>query len=65
MAYKFKNSHGKTYFLHSKQVTLKNGLTRAIHFFAKEERAGAVGAVPNGFEVSETRNGLPVLKRAV
>lgn len=64
MAYAFRNSRGKTYFLHSKQVTLKNGLTRLVHFFAKEERAGAVNAVPDGYQVSETKNGLPVLKKA-
>ena len=64
MAFAFQNSRGKTYFLHSKEVTLKNGLTRSVHFFAKEERAGAVDAVPSGYQVSETRNGLPVLKKA-
>ena len=63
MAFSFTNSKGRTYFLHRKDTTLKNGRTQTIYFFAKEEKEGALDAVPNGYKVSESRNGLPVLKK--
>ena len=64
MAFSFTNSKGKSYLLHSKITTLKNGNSQTIYFFAKEERDGSLDAVPDGYEVSESKNGLPVLKRS-
>ena len=64
MAFSFTNSKGKSYILHSKTTTLKNGNSQTIYFFAKEERDGSLDAVPDGYEVSESKNGLPVLKRS-
>ena len=65
MAYAFKNSKGQTYYLHSKDVTLKNGRHQMIYFFAREARSGSLDAVPAGYEVMETkRTGMPVLKRS-
>ncbi len=63
MAFSYTNSKGKTYILHHKQTTLKNGSQQTIYFFAKEAKEGALDAVPAGYEVSESRNGLPVLKK--
>jgi hypothetical protein len=63
MAFTYTNSQGKTYTLHGKEATLKNGYTRTLYFFAKEEKEGALDQVPDGYEVSETKNGLPVLKK--
>ncbi|MCC6602625.1 MAG: hypothetical protein IT327_05415 [Anaerolineae bacterium] len=63
MAYSFKNSKDRTYYLHRKETTLKNGRTQTIYFFAKEVKDGALDAVPDGYKVSESRNGLPVLKK--
>jgi hypothetical protein len=63
MAYQYTNSKGRTYFLHSRDTTLKNGKKQTIYFFAKEEKDGALNDVPKGYEVSESKNGLPVLKR--
>jgi hypothetical protein len=64
MAFSYKNSKGQTYYLHNKMVTLKNGITRPIYFFARDVREGAVDAVPAGYEVVETqRTGMPVLRR--
>lgn len=63
MAYAFTNSKGRTYFLHKKDTTLKNGRTQTIYFFAKEVKDGALNSVPQGYVVSESRNGLPVLKK--
>jgi hypothetical protein len=64
MAYSFTNSKDRTYFLHKRDTTLKNGRQQTIYFFAKEVKDGALDSVPDGYEVSESRNGLPVLKKA-
>jgi len=37
---------------------------RRFIFFAKEKKAGVLEAVPQGYKVDETANGLPVLKKA-
>jgi hypothetical protein len=64
MSYSVKNSKGTTYYLHQRETTLKNGRNQTIYFFAKEPKAGALDSVPSGYKVSETKNGLPVLKKA-
>jgi hypothetical protein len=64
MAYSFTNSRGKTYFLHAKARALKSGKQQLLYFFAGKTGAGALDALPKGYVVSETKNGLPVLKRA-
>lgn len=64
MAYSYTNSKDRTYFLHKRETTLKSGKTQTIYFFAKEVKDGALDAVPAGYVVSESKNGLPVLKKA-
>jgi hypothetical protein len=64
MAYSHKNSKGVTYYLHSSKTTLKSGKEQTLYYFAKEVKAGALDAVPAGYTVSESKNGLPVLKKA-
>jgi hypothetical protein len=65
MAFSYTNSKGQTYYLHKKDVTLKNGRQQTIYFFAREVRDGALDAVPAGYTVVETqRTGMPVLKKA-
>ncbi len=64
MAFSHTNSKGVSYILHGRETTLKNGNTRTLYFFSKEEKDGALDAVPAGYVVSETKNGLPVLKKA-
>lgn len=64
MAYTHKNSKGQTYYLHSKEVTLKGGRLQRIYYFAREEKDGAIDDLPEGFMVVEnTRTGLPILKK--
>jgi len=63
MAFSYTNSKGRTYFLHSKDTTLRNGTPQTLYFFAKEVKDGSLDAVPAGYVVSESKNGLPVLKR--
>lgn len=66
-AFSFVNSKGQTYYLHTKDVSLKNGRIQTIYFFAREiKKEGALSAVPAGFEVLETsRTAMPVLKKSV
>ena len=65
MAYEFKNSTGVSYFLHSKQVSLKGGRMQTIFFFARDVRPGALDSVPAGYQVVETaKTGMPILKKA-
>jgi hypothetical protein len=64
MAYSHTNSKGRKYYLHSRVTTLKNGGRQTIYFFAKEPGEGALDRVPAGYTVVESRNGLPVLKKA-
>lgn len=64
-AYSYVNGKGQTYYLHTREVTLKNGRVQRIYFFAREVRAGSLSAVPAGYKVVETkRTGMPVLKKA-
>lgn len=64
MAYAHTNKAGQTYLLHSKVVTLRGGRQQNIFFFARDEREGALDAVPEGYMVVENaKTGLPMLKR--
>jgi len=65
MAYSHKNSRGNTYYLHSKEVTLKGGRKQRIYYFGKEIKVGAIDALPEGYKVKESsRTGLPILAKA-
>jgi hypothetical protein len=63
MAYSYTNKKGVTYILHAKTKTTSTGKVQTLFFFAKEKKAGALDAVPAGYKVAETNNGLPVLKK--
>lgn len=55
---------GKTYYLHSKDVTLRGGRQQTIYFFAQDVRDGSLDEVPAGYVVVENeRTGLPMLKK--
>ena len=57
----YTNSRGRTYFLHGSTTLLKSGKQQTIYFFGKEIRDGALGALPVGFIIRESKNGLPVV----
>ena len=64
MAYSHTNEKGTTYYLHSTTSVSKSGKERTLYFFSKTVKdKGALDAVPAGYMVSETKNGLPVLKK--
>ena len=55
---------GKTYYLHSKEVTLKGDRKQRIYYFAGAPGEFAIDALPEGYEVSEnSRTGLPILRK--
>jgi hypothetical protein len=62
-AFSFKNSKGTTYYLHATTRNLASGKQQHLYFFAKTVKAGALDAVPAGYVVSESKNGLPILKK--
>jgi hypothetical protein len=64
MAFKFKNSKGKEYFLHVKTVKRASGKETELFYFATDIRKGQeVEKVPAGKSVIELASGLPVLKK--
>lgn len=65
MAYSATNQkNGKTYYLHSKEVTLRGGRQQMIYFFAPDIRDGALDAVPSGMKVIYSeRTGMPMLAK--
>jgi len=64
MAYKHTNSKGVTYYLNSKEVTLRGGKQQKIYYFSKDERPDTGTDLPAGFEVNENpRNGFLTVKR--
>ena len=63
MAYKHTNSKGVSYILHGKERVTSTGKTTTLYFFAKEEKENALDAVPDGYQVAETANGMLVLKK--
>jgi hypothetical protein len=63
MAFSYKNSKGVTYYLHSTTRSLKSGKKQSLYYFAKTQKAGALDSIPAGFAVTESKTGLPVLKR--
>ena len=63
-AISYVNKKGQTNYLHTRDVTLKNGRVQTIYFFARDVRDGSLSAVPAGYMVVETtRTGMPVLKK--
>jgi hypothetical protein len=65
-AYSVKSSRtGQTYYLHQREVTLRNGRKQTIYFFARKAGAGAMEELPPGYKVIESeRTGLPMLKKS-
>lgn len=56
---------GKTYYLHVRVSTRKDGKESRLYFFAGQVKdQGACDELPEGFEVTESPStGLPFLKR--
>lgn len=65
MAYSVKSKKsGKTYYLHTKEVTLAGNRKQNIYYFAGVAETNALDALPAGYEVIENaRTGLPMLRK--
>ena len=65
MAYSVKSKKsGKTYFLHSRDQSLKGGHVQTIYFFASQPKDGVLEAIPSGYQLAENvKTGLPLLKK--
>lgn len=65
MAYSVQSKKtGETYYLHSREVTLRGGRKQRIYFFGRQVKDGALDDMPAGMMVMEnSRTGLPMLKR--
>ena len=56
---------GRTFYLHSKEVTLRGGRKQRIYYFAGEAKEGAIDSLPPGYALGEnSKTGLPILKKA-
>lgn len=64
MPYKYTNSKGNDYFLHARITKLRNGKEQTLYYFSKTAKENVLESVPDGYKVSETATGLPVLQRA-
>ena len=66
MAYSVKSKKsGKTYYLHSKEVTLRGDRKQKIYYFAGEAGEFSLDALPAGYELMEnSKTGLPMLRKA-
>jgi hypothetical protein len=58
------NSSGKLYTLHSRLVTNPTGEIGKFYYFADAEGEGALDELPQGYEIAEQVDGLPVLHHA-
>ena len=55
---------GRTFYLHSKEVTLRGGRLQRIFYFAGEVKPGAIDSLPEGYTLGEnSKTGLPILKK--
>ncbi|MES2570912.1 MAG: hypothetical protein V4710_12770 [Verrucomicrobiota bacterium] len=54
---------GKSYVLHSREQKLKGGHSTTLYYFAGKAAENAIDEVPAGYELSELKTGLPVLKK--
>jgi len=64
MAYSYTNSKGVKYYLHASTRKLSSGKEQKLFYFSKEVKPGAsLDTVPDGYQVVESKTGLPVLKK--
>ena len=63
--YSHTNSKGVTYYLNSKEVTLRGGREQTIYYFTKDEGRPEACALPDGKVVVENQNnGFVTLRNA-
>ncbi len=64
MVFSTTNRRQETYYLHARDVELRNHHAQRIYFFAKTQKPGAIDTLPEGYEIVENpRTALPVLRK--
>ena len=63
--YAYCNSRGETYYLHAREVQLRNGHRSYAFYFSKQiRRANALSRMPSGYAIKEMpRSAMPRLAR--
>ena len=63
MAFSHTNSKGTTYYLNSKDVTLKStGRVQTIYYFSKDKRSTGCDLPAGKVVIENSKTGLPMLK---
>ncbi len=62
-AYKHTNSKGVTYYLNTKEVTLRGGKVQRIYYFSKDERPEGCDLPDDRMVTENPRNGFLTVKR--
>lgn len=57
------NSKGVKYYLASKDIIFGRGKLKKTNYFFTKQKPEETRLIPTGYKVSETKTGLPVLKR--
>lgn len=64
--YSHVNAKGVTYYLNTKEVTLRGGRLQAIYYFTKDAGRAEATQLPDGYVVNENpRNGFLTIKKSV
>jgi len=64
MPYAHTNSRGLTFYLHTREVTMRGGRKQKIYCFAKDIRSQPVDSLPEGYTVQEIpKTGMLFLKK--
>ena len=64
LGYSYTNKSSVKYFLHAMENPTRSDKTRTLYFFSKVKKASLLKALPHGYKVEETADGLPVFKKA-
>lgn len=59
----FSNSKGIKWYLHKKQTIIGRNRVEVTTYFFKKEKGEGYTNLPIGYKVSETKTGLPVIKK--
>ena len=64
-AFVYEDTNGRYWYLHSKNVVLRNGYEQKIYYFARVEDPQFGCDLPDGFEIVESGHShMPLLKKS-
>ena len=63
MVYQYTTTQGKVYILQARVSLLRDGCQRKLYYFSPVgERPAGLAKLPKGYQVRETRHGLPFVQ---